>query len=113
MPALTTIRPVFISPENIEVAAGNAWFFNVDSFTNVAIQIETVGGAAWGATVVELQLSLDGVTFRTNPYGSSTFTAAGIKVFEIKGALFAKLVVTTAGTPGTKIVASATGINTD
>ena len=111
---MTAFFPIPINPANIEVAVGNAWIFSLGSSTNVAIQVETASGAAWGATVVELQLSLDGVTFYTNPYGASTFTgSAALKVFEVKGALFAKLVVTTPGTAGTKIIAKAVGINSN
>lgn len=110
---MTTIFSIPLDPATIEVATGNAWAFGLERATNVAIQLQTSGNAAWGATVVELQLSLDGVTFYTNPYGSSTFTTAGLKTFEVKGALFGKLVVTTPGTAGTKIIANITGINTD
>ena len=110
---MTAFFPIPIDPANIEVGTGNAWIFPLGSSTNVAIQVETASGAAWGATVVTLELSLDGITFYANPYGASTFTAAALKVFEVKGALFAKLVVTTPGTAGTKIIAKAVGINSN
>jgi len=111
---VVALSPVFENQQYIDIGTvGSRLTYSVLGYTHALVQVIQPSGT-WGTGVVAAQLSLDGNQWSAFPTTAVTITSAGTQqLYNVMGAAYLRLVVTTANGSSVPISLLVNGVDTN